>query len=114
YCDVIDSVELENETLIWGIPLDRPEQWKKCYDSIKKAAPHVRVHLTGYNNTGMFNRLVQLGVPFDRMGLHAYQDSLDAIPSARGYALALSSAATKLGKPPVITEWNWRQLTRMT
>ena len=114
YGDVIDTVEIENEVLIWGIPLDRPPQWKATYVAVKQAAPHVRVHLTGYNNTGMFNRLESLGVPFDRVGLHSYMDSLDAIPTARGYALALGSFCSKIGKPPVITEWNWRQLTRMT
>ncbi|MDB6027503.1 MAG: hypothetical protein JWM68_3726, partial [Verrucomicrobiales bacterium] len=114
YGDVIDTVEIENEILIWGLPLDRPPQWKQTYAAVKKAAPHVRVHLTGYNNTGMFNRLETLGVPFDRVGLHSYVDSLDAIPTARGYALALGSFSSKIGKPPVITEWNWRQLTRMT
>lgn len=114
YGDVIDTVEIENEILIWGIPLDRPPQWKATYAAVKQAAPHVRVHLTGYNNTGMFNRLASLGVPFDRVGLHNYMDSLDAIPTARGYALALGSFSSKVGKPPVITEWNWRQLTRMT
>jgi hypothetical protein len=114
YGDVIDTIEIENEILIWGIPLDRPAQWKATYAAIKKAAPQVRVHLTGYNNTGMFNRLESLGVPFDRVGLHSYMDSLDAIPTARGYALALGSYCSKIGKPPVITEWNWRQFTRMT
>src|SRR5207249_9319514 len=52
--------------------------------------------------------------PFDRLGEHAYVDSLDAIPSARDYALAMADLGTKLNKPPVITEWNWRFLTRMT
>ncbi|MEO5804710.1 MAG: hypothetical protein ABIR24_14385 [Verrucomicrobiota bacterium] len=114
YGDVIDTVEIENEVLIWGIPLDRPPQWKATYAAVKKAAPHVRVHLTGYNNTGMFNRLERLGIPFDRVGLHSYVDSLEAIPTARGYALALGSFSSKIGKPPVVTEYNWRQLTRMT
>ena len=114
YGKMIDTIEIENEVLIWGIPLDRPQQWKQTYAAIKQAAPHVRVHLTGYNNTGMFNRLAALEVPFDRVGLHSYVDSLDAIPTARGYALALGSFCSRIGKPPVITEWNWRQLTRMT
>jgi hypothetical protein len=114
YGDVVDSVELENEILIWGIPLDRPEEWKQLYAAIRKAAPHVRVHFTSYNNTGMFDRLTALGVNFDRVCLHSYIDTLDAIPSARGYSLALSSYASKVGKPPLITEWNWRGLTRMT
>jgi hypothetical protein len=114
YRDVVDSVELENEILIWGIPLDRPQQWNAEYDAIKKAAPDVQVSLAGYNNTGMFNRLEQLGVKFDRIDLHSYIDSLEAIPSGRGYALALGSMATKIGKPPMISEWNWRALTRMS
>lgn len=113
YADVVESVELENEILIWGIPLDRPEEWTRAYHAIKQAAPHVQVHLTGYNNTGMFDRLQRLGVPFDRVALHAYTDAPEAIPSGRGYALALASYASKVGKPPLITEWNWRQFTRL-
>ena len=114
YGDAIDGVEIENETLIWGIPLDRPKEWKQTYKAIKKVAPNVRVNFTGYNNTGMFNRLAALGVPFDRVGFHSYIDSLDAIPTARGYALTLGSFCSKIGKPPVVTEFNWRQLTRLT
>ncbi len=114
YRDVIDGVEIDNEVLIWGIRLDRPAYWSKVYDAVKKVAPEIRVHLTGYNNTGMFNRLEALNVNFDRIGLHNYLDAVEAIPSGRGYALALASAGNKLGKEPVITEWNWRQLTRMT
>jgi len=114
YRDVVDSVELENEILIWGIPLDRAPQWNAEYDAVKKVAPEVAVSLTGYNDTGMFNRLEGLGVKFDRVDLHSYIDSLEAIPSGRGYALALGSYATKIGKPPLISEWNWRGLTRMS
>ena len=114
YRDVIDCVELENEILIWGIPLDRPPQWNADYDAIKKIAPEVPISLAGYNNTGMFNRLEQLGVKFDRVDLHSYIDSLEAIPSGRGYALALGSFAKKIGKPPMISEWNWRGLIKMS
>jgi hypothetical protein len=114
YADVVDAVEFENEVLIWGIPLDRLAQWKQGYEAIKKAAPHVKVNLSGYNNNGIFNRLQLLGVPFDRVGMHNYMDSVEAIPSARGYALGLGSFCTRCGKPPVVTEWNWRGLTRLT
>ena len=114
YGDVVDSLEVENEVLIWGIPLDRPAYWKEVYEAAKSAAPHVQVHFTGYNNTGMFDRLTELGVPYDRVCLHSYIDTLEAMPSARGYSLALSSYASKVQKAPVITEWNWRGLTKMT
>ncbi|HSU57397.1 MAG TPA: hypothetical protein VLT36_25365, partial [Candidatus Dormibacteraeota bacterium] len=114
YGDAVDAVEIENETLIWGIPLDRPASWNDLYSAVKKVAPQVRVHFTGYSNTGMFDRLNALGVHYDRVCLHSYIDALDAMPSGRGYSLALSSYATKRGKPPLITEWNWRGLTRMS
>jgi hypothetical protein len=114
YGDAVDGIELENEVLIWGIPTDRPQQWQEVYAAVKKVRPEITVHLTGYNNTGMFDRLEQLQVPFDQVGLHSYIDTLEAIPSARGYALALSSYANKTGKAPVITEWNWRGLTKLT
>ena len=67
-----------------------------------------------HTNTGIFTRLSQLGVRFDRVGAHAYIDSLDAIPSGRGFAQAIGNYAAKAGKPAVVTEWNWRGLTRMT
>jgi hypothetical protein len=114
YGDVIDGIELENEVLIWGIPLDRPEQWKAEYAAVKSVAPQIPVNLTGYNNTGMFDRLKNLGVPFDRVDLHSYIDSLDAIPSGRGYALAMGSYGSREGKAPMISEWNWRALTKMS
>ena len=114
YGDAVDTVEVENEILIWGIPVDRPKYWNEIYDAVKRTAPHVRVHWTAQNNTGIFERMENVGVRFDRLGLHAYVDSLDAIPSTRGWALSAANEATKLGKAPVITEWNWRQLTRMT
>ncbi|MBA3298361.1 MAG: hypothetical protein H0U19_15660, partial [Acidobacteria bacterium] len=114
YRDVVESVELENEVLIWGIPQDRPRYWNAVYDAVKAVAPNVPVHLTAHTNTGIFTRLTQLGVRFDRIGGHAYIDSLDSIPSGRGFALAVGNYAARTGKPAVITEWNWRGLTRMT
>lgn len=114
YRDVVESVEIENEILIWGIPQDRPPYWRAVYAAVKAVAPDVQVHLTGHTNTGIFTRLEQLGVPFDRIAGHAYIDSLDSIPSGRGFALAVGNYAAKAGKPAVITEWNWRGLTRLT
>jgi len=110
----IDGVEVDNEVLIFGIPDSDIAGWKETYKAVKAIAPDLPIHFTGQTNTGAFDRLTKLGVPFDRLGLHCYMDSLDAIPSSRDYALAFSDYGSEIGKPPVITEWNWRFLTRMT
>ncbi len=110
----IDGVEYDNEVLIFGIDDRDVETWKQVYAAVKEVAPDLPVHWTAHTNTGAFERLKKLDVPFDRLGEHAYMDSLEAIPSARDYALAVATEATKLQKPPLITEWNWRFLTRMT
>ncbi len=113
YRDAIHGVELENEILIFGINDGREKYWNAVYDAVKKVDPQMPVHLTGHTNAGAFTRLERLGGKFDRIGQHAYMDSLQAIPSARGYALAIANYARKVGKPSVITEWNWRGLTRL-
>jgi hypothetical protein len=114
YQDVIDRVEIENEVLIWGIPLDRPQYWGRVYNAVKQAAPKVKVHWTGHLNTGIFDRMDDLRVPYDTVSAHSYIDALDAIPSGRGFALAVGNYAARKGKDAIYTEWNWRGLTRMT
>jgi hypothetical protein len=114
YRTQIDGVELDNEILIFGIDDDEVQWFKDAYAAVKSVAPEIPVWLTGHTNTGAFDRLSQLGVSFDKLGQHAYMDSLDAIASGRDYALAFASYGSRVGKPPIITEWNWRFLTRMT
>lgn len=111
--ELISGVEIDNEVLIFGIPDDAPSYWQRVYAAVKRVAPEIPVHLTAHTNTGAFNRLSSLGVNFDRIGQHAYIDSVEAIPSARDFALAAADYGAKVGKPPVITEWNWRGLTRI-
>lgn len=114
YRDVIDGVEVDNEILIFGINDDAPDYWKRVYAAVKKVAPEIPVHLTAHTNTGAFDRLQKLGVPFDRVGQHAYADGLDSLANMRGFSLAAASYGRRIGKPPIITEWNWRFLTRLT
>ncbi|MEK7855694.1 MAG: hypothetical protein AAB288_06365, partial [Acidobacteriota bacterium] len=71
-------------------------------------------HLTAHTNTGVFDRLEKLGMKFDRIGQHAYADGLDSLANMRGFSLAAASYGRRVGKPPIITEWNWRFLTRLT
>ncbi|HEY0462359.1 MAG TPA: hypothetical protein VGC97_24715 [Pyrinomonadaceae bacterium] len=110
----LDGVEIDNEVLIFGVNDDAPEYWKRVYRAVKQAAPEIPVHLTAHTNTGIFDRLQKLGVPFDKIGQHAYSDGLDSQPNMRGFSLAAASYGRRAGKPPIITEWNWRFLTRLT
>jgi hypothetical protein len=114
YRDVIDGVEVDNEILIFGINDDAPAYWTRVYNAVKAVAPEIPVHLTAHTNTGAFDRLQKLGVKFDKIGQHAYTDGLDSMPNTRGFSLAAASYGRRVGKPPIITEWNWRFLTRMT
>jgi hypothetical protein len=114
YRPLIDGVEIDNEVLIFGINDADVPVWKETYAAVKAVAPDVPVWLTGHTNFGAFERVRKLGVPFDRVGQHAYMDSLEAIASARSYALSAADYASEIGSEPVITEWNWRFLTRMT
>ncbi|MBA3601471.1 MAG: hypothetical protein H0W45_09590, partial [Acidobacteria bacterium] len=114
YRDVIDGVEVDNEVLIFGINDDAPAYWKRVYNAVKEVAPEIPVHLTAHTNTGAFDRLQKLGVPFDKIGQHAYADGLDSQANMRGFSLAAASYGRRVGKPPIITEWNWRFLTRLT
>lgn len=109
----IHAVEIDNEVLIWGIESDAPLKWRAIYDAVKAVAPEIPVHLTGYTNMGMFTRLLREGAMTDKIGAHSYIDAVESIPSGRGWGLSVGNFAAKVQKPPVITEWNWRQLTRM-
>ncbi|HEX8523908.1 MAG TPA: hypothetical protein VF669_16760 [Tepidisphaeraceae bacterium] len=113
YREQIEGVEIDNEVILFMIPDNDVQYWKDVYAAVKRVAPEMPVHLTGHTNTGAFNRLMKLGVPFDLVGAHAYLDALEAIPSSRDYALAVADYASEQNKEPVITEWNWRFLTRM-
>jgi hypothetical protein len=114
YRPQVDGVEIDNEVLIFGIKDEDVPYWKAAYAAVKRVAPDMPVHWTAHTNTAAFERLEKLGVPYDRLGQHAYTDGLDAVPMSRDFALQVASYASRVQKPPVITEWNWRFLTRMT
>ncbi|MEP6509355.1 MAG: hypothetical protein ABJC63_14105, partial [Gemmatimonadales bacterium] len=72
YRDIVTRVELENEVLIGGITPKDPSRWTDLYNAAKAADPNAQVFFTAAGNNAMFARLLDLGVPFDRVGLHAY------------------------------------------
>ncbi|MEP6509283.1 MAG: hypothetical protein ABJC63_13745, partial [Gemmatimonadales bacterium] len=58
-------------------------------------------------------RLLDLGVPFDRVGLHAYKHGPQWIEAYSSHVLGSAGYATDIGKPMTIGEFNWKDLTRM-
>lgn len=114
YKDVVKRIEIENEILIPGITPGEPERWKACYVAAKKASPDTDVFLTGNANLGMFDRLDRLGVPYDRLGYHTYKHGPGADETLSSVAVAAAGVAADRGKTPVLSEFNWKFLTRLS
>lgn len=114
YRDLITRVELENEVLIGGIKPSDPARWTSLYNAAKSAAPDAQVFFTAAGNNAMFARLQQLGVPFDRVGLHAYKHGPQWKEAYSSHVLGSAGYASDIGKPITIGEFNWKDLTRMS
>ncbi len=114
YGDIVTRVELENEVLIPGISPDDPARWIALYEAAKRAAPDAQVFLTGAGNNSMFERLRALGVPFDRVGLHAYKHGPGWKESFSSHMLGTAGYASELGKATTLGEFNWKDLTRFS
>ncbi len=114
YKDVVKRIEIDNEILIVGIRPGDAERWTACYNAIKKVAPDTQVFLTSACNQGQFERLVQLGIPFDRVGYHNYKHRpafKETIPSV---AIGVAGHASELGMQPTLGEFNWKYLTYLS
>lgn len=114
YKDVVKRIEIDNEILIVGARPGDAERWTACYNAIKRVAPDTQVFLTGACNQGQFERLIKLGVPFDRVGYHNYKHRpafQDAIPSV---AIGVAGHASELGMQPTLGEFNWKYLTHLS
>lgn len=114
YRHIINRIEIENEIVIGGIRPGYPERWTKLYHAAKKAAPESDVFFTSAGNQGMFEKMRQLGVPFDRVGLHAYKHGPEGLETYRSHGLGVAGHATRLGKPMTLGEFNWKSYTRMS
>lgn len=114
YADLVTRVELENEVLIGGIKTGDAERWTSLYHAAKNAAPKADVFFTAAGNNAMFDRLISLGVPFDRVGLHAYKHGPQWKEAYSSHALGSAGFASDMGKPVTIGEFNWKDLTRLS
>jgi hypothetical protein len=114
YGDVITRYELENEILIPDMKPGDPARWTELYHATKRAAPHAEVFLTSAGNHGQFERLRALGVPFDRVGLHAYKHGPEWMEAFSSHALGTAGYASDIGKPATLGEFNWKQFTRLS
>ncbi|MBV9772467.1 MAG: hypothetical protein JO040_00865 [Gemmatimonadetes bacterium] len=114
YPDVVQRIELENEVLLNGIKPGDPARWDSLYRAAKAAAPGAQVFLTAVGDNGMFERLRAAGVPFDRVGLHAYKHGPQWKEAYSSHALGTADYAAGLGKEVTLGEFNWKNLTRLS
>lgn len=114
YKGVVKRIEVENEVLIPGIKPGDPERWTACYNAAKQAAPYTDIFLTGNCNVGIFDRLDYLGVPYDRLGYHSYKHGPGGEETLSTLSVAMAGVAAGKGKTPVLGEFNWKFLTRMS
>jgi hypothetical protein len=114
YRDVLEGVEIENEILIGGVKPGLAERWASLYQAAKRGAPTLDAFLTTAGNHGQFERLRQLGTPFDRVGLHAYKHGANWKESFLSHALGTGGYASDLGLPATLGEFNWKDITRLS
>jgi hypothetical protein len=62
----------------------------------------------------MFERLRMLGVPFDRVGLHAYKHGPQWIEAYTSHVLGTAGYASDIGRPMSLGEFNWKDLTKLS
>lgn len=114
YADLVNRVELENEVLIGGIGPGDAERWSSLYGAVKAAKPDAQVILTGAGNNAMFERLRSLGVPFDRVGLHAYKHGPQWQEAYSSHVLGTAGYASDIGREMSIGEFNWKDFTKLS
>ena len=115
YGDVVKRLEIENEVLIPGITPGEPERWSRIYAMAKRAGPaDLQAFLTDAGNHGMFERLRALGVPFDRVGLHAYKHGPQWNEALGSHTLGTGGYATSIGREATLGEFNWKNLTELS
>lgn len=114
YRDVLAGVEIENEVLIGGVKPGDADRWKAIYAAAKAGAPDADVFLTTAANHGMFDRIAALGVPFDRIGVHAYKHGPQWKESFSSHMLGTADYASDLGVQSTMGEFNWKELTRLS
>jgi hypothetical protein len=114
YPDRVQRVEIENEILIGGVKPGDAERWTALYRATKAASPSADVFLTTAGNHGQFERLRTLGVPFDRVGLHAYKHGPEWQESFSSHALGTGGYASSLGMDATLGEFNWKEYTRFS
>ena len=113
YRELLTGVEIENEVLIPGIHPEDAERWTALYHAAKAAAPEADVFLTGVGNEGMIDQARRLGVPIDRVGLHAYKHGPQWPEAFSSHVLASAGVASDRGLPLSLSEFNWKSLTRL-
>jgi hypothetical protein len=115
YGQTIRFFEMENETLLLGVRDEQPDRWTAVRNGIKEVDPKLPVFVTGGPNfQSLYERLDDLDVTVDAIGQHAYVDGRQVPENVKDSAIALGGYASRKGKIPLNSEYNWRFITRET
>ncbi len=112
--DTIRYFEMQNEVLIIpGAHEDRFDYWREVRERIRRQRPDAPVFLTGGPQFySLYEALLDEGVESDAVGQHAYVDRGEAAGYFRDIAVSLGGYATRTGRMPLNSEFNWRMITR--
>jgi hypothetical protein len=114
YGDVIARYEIENEIVIQGVRPGSAERWTSLLNAARAADPTAQAFLTGAGNNDQFERMRELGVPIDRVGLHAYKHGPEWPEAFSSHVLGTAGYAADHGKEVTLGEFNWKELTRLS
>lgn len=113
--DVIGFYEIQNEVLLMGASPDRIDYWRDVRENVRAVQPEAPVFVTGGPQFySLYDRLAERNLEVDAVGQHAYVDGRQEPAYVRDIALSLGGYATRTGRMPLNSEYNWRMITRET
>ncbi|MGZ0654945.1 hypothetical protein ACWPKS_04995 [Coraliomargarita sp. W4R72] len=118
YGDRTKEFQVDNEEFLTGARLDKLQEFKDQYEAIKTASPTTNTYTATLMNIADTVKYKELGLPLDRVCLHAYAHfnamKYDHVSVVGDVSRMMSMHGNELGLPTVCTEFNWKFLTHLT
>jgi hypothetical protein len=113
-----EEFQVDNEEFLTGARLDKLQEFRAQYDAIKAASPRTKTYTATLMNIADTVKYKELGLPLDRVCLHAYAHfhamKYDHAGVLGDLSRMMAMHGNELGLPTVCTEFNWKFLTHLT